>query len=56
MPVFEVVAQVRSKGIEMHAWDVEGEQTLKTIADLGIPRFSSDNPEQALRFRDSLTI
>ena len=51
---FEGVDTIRAHGLEVHAWDVEGEDTLQKIVSLEIPRFSSDNPAAAVRFRERL--
>jgi glycerophosphoryl diester phosphodiesterase len=49
-----LVKAVRDQGIEVHAWDVNDEQSLGLVADLGIPRLDTDNLTQALVFRDAL--
>jgi glycerophosphoryl diester phosphodiesterase len=46
-----LVAAVREQGIEVHAWDVNDQQSLELVADLGIPRLDTDNLGQALAFR-----
>ena len=50
--VEEVVSSIRSEGIEVHAWDVNDVQSLQKIVELGIPRISTDFPDEALKFRD----
>jgi glycerophosphoryl diester phosphodiesterase len=47
----EVVSAVRSWGIEVHAWGVNGEQSLNRAMELGIPRICTDKLQQALDFR-----
>ena len=47
----EVVSAVRSCGIEVHAWDVNDEQSLNSARELGIPRICTDKLQQALDFR-----
>jgi glycerophosphoryl diester phosphodiesterase len=46
----EVVSAVRSWGIEVHAWDVNDEQSLNSTMELGIPRICTDKLQQALEF------
>jgi glycerophosphoryl diester phosphodiesterase len=46
-----VVSTVHSGGITIHAWDVNDEQALTTVADLGIPKICTDQLQQALQFR-----
>lgn len=50
-----VVTMLRRQGIEIHAWDVNDEQSLMTIAQLGIPRICTDNFPLAHAFRKNLT-
>ncbi len=47
----EVVSAVRSCGMEVHAWDVNDEQSLNSAMELGIPRICTDKLQQALDFR-----
>ena len=47
----EVVSAVRSWGIEVHAWDVNDEQSLNRAVELGIPRICTDKLQQMLDFR-----
>ncbi len=47
----EVVSTIRQHGIEVHAWDVNDEASLKTILELNIPRICTDRVQQALEFR-----
>ena len=49
-----VVTALRNQGIEIHAWDVNDEQSLMTVAKFGIPRICTDNFKQALAFRDKI--
>lgn len=50
-----VVTTLRGQGFEIHAWDVNDEQSLMTIDRLRIPRICTDNFVQALNFRSNLT-
>ena len=47
-----IVAALRQHGIETHAWEVNDEPSLMTVARLGIPRLCTDLPRQALVFRE----
>jgi glycerophosphoryl diester phosphodiesterase len=47
----EVVSAVRAWGIEVHAWDVNDEQSLNNALELGVPRICTDKLQQALSFR-----
>lgn len=47
----EVVADVRQHGIEVHAWEINDEHSLRLAAELGIPRICTDRLRQALEFR-----
>jgi glycerophosphoryl diester phosphodiesterase len=47
----EVVSTIRSWGIEVHAWDVNDEQSLNKAMELGVPRICTDKLQQALDFR-----
>ena len=51
----EVVSAIRSYGIEVHAWDVNDEQSLNTVMVLNIPKISTDKLRQALDFRQRLS-
>jgi len=46
-----LVKAVREQGMEVHAWDVNDQQSLGLITDLGIPRLDTDYLEDALAFR-----
>jgi glycerophosphoryl diester phosphodiesterase len=46
-----VVATIQQQGIAIHAWDVDDEQSLNTVLDLGIPRICTNQFEQAFNFR-----
>jgi glycerophosphoryl diester phosphodiesterase len=46
----EVVATVHSSGIEVHAWDVNDEESLRSVAELGIARFDTDEVQLAVEF------
>jgi len=48
----KVVSAIRSHGIEVHAWDVNDVQSLRTAVKLGIPKICTDNLQQALNFRE----
>jgi glycerophosphoryl diester phosphodiesterase len=50
-----VVATIQQQGIAIHAWEVDDEQSLGTVVDLGIPRICTNKFEQALRFRSQVT-
>jgi glycerophosphoryl diester phosphodiesterase len=50
----EVVATVRSAGIDVHSWDVNDVGRLEMIHELGIPKFDTDDVKLALEFRESL--
>ena len=50
----EVVDQVRKNNIEIHAWDVNDEQSLKNCAELEITKICTDNFQQAKLFRQNL--
>jgi glycerophosphoryl diester phosphodiesterase len=47
----ETVSTIRQQGIEVHAWDVNDEQSLNMITELNIPRICTDKLPQALDFR-----
>ena len=49
-----IVAALRNQGIEIHAWDVNDEESLDLITRLGIPRICTDNFKQALAFRNKI--
>lgn len=50
-----VVNALRNRGIEIHAWDVNDEQSLETVAKFGIHRICTDYFERALAFRDKMS-
>lgn len=52
----EVVEQVRKYGIEIHAWDVNDEKSLETIAELAIPKICTDRFQFAQSFRQSMRL
>ncbi len=52
----EVVSEIHKQGIQVHAWDVNDEQALKTAAELEIPRICTDNFQQAKTFRQSMML
>ena len=47
----EVVSTVRRHGIDVHAWEVNDEQSLAAAMELSIPRICTDRFQQALSFR-----
>jgi len=49
-----LVSTLHEQGIEIHTWDANDEQTLATVANLGIPRICTDNFKQALTFRNRM--
>ena len=49
-----VVSTVQSSGIQIHAWDVNDEQALETVSELGIPKICTDHLQQALQFRQRI--
>ena len=49
-----VVNALYEQEIEVHAWDVNNEGSLTTVANLGIPRICTDDFKQALAFRDRM--
>jgi glycerophosphoryl diester phosphodiesterase len=49
-----VVDALHEQGLEVHTWDANDEQTLTTIANLGIPRICTDEFKLALAFRDGM--
>ncbi len=51
----EVVNVIRNQGIEIHAWDVNDEQSLEIVTKFGIPRICTDYFKQALAFRDKMS-
>lgn len=46
----EVVEKVRKQNIEIHAWDVNDEQSLNLCAQLGIPKICTDKFQEAQNF------
>jgi glycerophosphoryl diester phosphodiesterase len=50
----DVVSAIRRQGIEVHAWDVNDEQALRTAVELKVPRVCTDRLQQALQFRQAL--
>jgi glycerophosphoryl diester phosphodiesterase len=50
-----VVNALHEQGLEIHTWDVNDEQTLTTIANLGIPRVCTDHFKQTLAFRNGMS-
>ncbi len=51
----EVVNAIRNQSIEIHAWDVNDEQSLETVAKFEIPRICTDYFKQAQSFRDKMS-
>ncbi|MEO8357867.1 MAG: glycerophosphodiester phosphodiesterase [Chloroflexota bacterium] len=52
----EVISNIRKQGIQIHAWDVNDEQSLKTCAELEIQKICTDKFQQAKTFRQSLLL
>jgi glycerophosphoryl diester phosphodiesterase len=52
----EVVEEIGKNNIEIHTWDVNDEQTLKTVANLGIPQICTDEFQQIKNFRQHLML
>jgi len=50
-----IVAALREQGIEIHAWDVNDEQSLEIVSKHGIHRLCTDKFKQALAYRDRLS-
>jgi glycerophosphoryl diester phosphodiesterase len=50
-----VVTAIRSGGVEVHAWDVDEAADIDKIVTMNIPRFSTDEPQQAIEFRDRIS-
>jgi glycerophosphoryl diester phosphodiesterase len=48
-----VVAAIREQGIEIHAWDVNDEQSLEIVTKFDIPRVCTDKFMQAFAFREA---
>jgi hypothetical protein len=48
----EVVEFIRGQGIEIHAWDVNDEAGLATVATLDILRACTDNFRRVLAYRE----
>jgi glycerophosphoryl diester phosphodiesterase len=51
-----VVSAIRQQGFEIHAWDVNDEQSLEIVTKLGIPRLCTDKFKQAFAFREKNVI
>ncbi len=49
-----VVSTLRGNGIEVHAWDVNDQHSLESVAVLGIPRLCTDRFQEAHAFRQNL--
>lgn len=47
----EVVATIRSGGVDVHAWDVNDEQSLAHVAELGVSKVCTDRPQMLLHSR-----
>jgi glycerophosphoryl diester phosphodiesterase len=50
-----IVNALHHHDIEVHAWDVNDEQALETVARLGIPRLCTDHFRHALAFREGMS-
>lgn len=49
----DVVSEIQKHGIQVHAWDVNDEQSLQLCADLEIPKICTDKFQQAKSFRQT---
>ncbi len=49
-----LVSAIRQHGIEIHAWDVNDEQSLDTATNYDIPKICTDEFKQALVFRENI--
>jgi glycerophosphoryl diester phosphodiesterase len=49
-----MVAALKEKGIETHAWDVNDERSLAIVAGLGLPRICTDQFRMAHAYRNAL--
>jgi len=52
----EVVDKIRKHKLEIHVWDVNDEQSLKTCAELEIPKICTDKFQQAKIFRQNMIL
>jgi glycerophosphoryl diester phosphodiesterase len=50
-----IVGALHQHGIEIHAWDVNDEQSLMSVKKYGITRLCTDNFKLALAFRDQIS-
>jgi glycerophosphoryl diester phosphodiesterase len=50
-----VINALHEQGFEIHTWDANDEQTLTTIANLGIPRVCTDDFKRAQAFRNRMS-
>jgi glycerophosphoryl diester phosphodiesterase len=50
----EMVSLIRSRGMEVHAWDVNDQEALQLVEDLQIPRLDTDRLQLALSFREGM--
>jgi len=50
----DVVAAIYAQGIEIHTWDVNDEQSLEIITNLGISRICTDELRMAYAFRNRM--
>jgi glycerophosphoryl diester phosphodiesterase len=50
----EVVSAIQKQGLQVHAWDVNDEQSLNTAVQLGIPKVCTDTFQLARDFRQNL--
>jgi len=49
-----VVSTIRSHGVEIHAWDVNDEESLNRVVELGILKICTDELQRALDFRQRI--
>jgi glycerophosphoryl diester phosphodiesterase len=51
-----VVSEIQEHGIQVHAWDVNDEQSLKTCGELELQKICTDKFQQAKLFRQNLML
>jgi glycerophosphoryl diester phosphodiesterase len=50
-----LVSAIRHQSIEIHAWDVNDQQSLEVVTKYGIPRICTDKFKEALAFREKIS-
>jgi len=50
-----IASALHQQGIEIHAWDVNDEESLEIVTKFGIPRLCTDNFRQAFDFRENIS-